>query len=233
MENVFNSIENLGTLNKFKDDNIFAKSLGQDDFLKLMVTQLQNQDPLKPEDQAEFMMQTAMMQSIDQLTGISEGIAKLSKAVDSVLSGDSLISGASLIGKEVTYSGNYTDLKDASAVIRFEVEGEPSRVDVSIIDATGSEIAKLAGNHPVSGKNMIKWDGKGINGEMVPEGKYAFDVQVFDSADNPLVTKTYATGMVTGVSNDGNKLSFNVNGNVVGLDGIFSVNKIDEGQIGG
>src|SRR5690606_1261481 len=76
--------------------------LGKDAFLKLLVTQLQNQDPLNPLDDKEFIAQLAQFSSLEQMTNVSEGIAALTEKTAQ----QDMLSAVSYIGKEVTAEGS-------------------------------------------------------------------------------------------------------------------------------
>src|SRR5579862_5438610 len=72
-------------------------TLGKNDFLQLLVTQLQNQDPTSPTDSSTFMTQLAQFSTLEQETNISQ-------SVDGLANTESVTQGVSLIGKQVTYT---------------------------------------------------------------------------------------------------------------------------------
>lgn len=82
--------------------NVFgADFIGKDGFLKLLITQLQNQDPLEPMSNEDFAAQLAQFSSLEQMQNMNEGFGKLTDLTK-------LGSSASLIGKEVTYQDQVT-----------------------------------------------------------------------------------------------------------------------------
>ncbi|EES75058.1 flagellar hook capping protein [Paenibacillus sp. oral taxon 786 str. D14] len=112
-----------------------SNELGKDAFLKLMIAQMQNQDPLSPMDNTQMVAQIAQFTSVEQLTNISEQIAAL---------GESLGNDSGLIGKEVTWvtetkTGNY-DVSTGKAEVIIEKE---SGIVESIIVRSGVHYVKV------------------------------------------------------------------------------------------
>src|SRR5690349_14870224 len=96
-----------------------GKSMGRDDFLKLLIAQLQNQDPLKPLDNQEFATQLATFNSLDQLIGINQKLDSLAQQQQLV----GQLGAASLIGKEIIADGNQVTLAAGqSAAIGYAVD---------------------------------------------------------------------------------------------------------------
>ena len=99
--------------------------LGKDDFLKLLVTQLQHQDPLNPMDDKEFIGQMAQFTSLEQLSNVAESMDELRQA-------DQISQGIGLIGHELTYegqdgsllTGTASSVSFADGVIQIEINGE-------------------------------------------------------------------------------------------------------------
>jgi len=125
----------------------------QDRFLKLLVTQLQNQDPLSPMDNAELTSQIAQINTVT-------GIATLNTSVQG-LSGQFLqmqtLQGASLIGKDVIVPGNKLDITDGVAQGGFELGAAADSVKVEIMNAAGKVLDTVQLGAAKSGVNGFNW----------------------------------------------------------------------------
>jgi flagellar basal-body rod modification protein FlgD len=170
--------------------------LGKDDFLTLLVTQLQHQDPLNPQDSTEFTAQLAQFSSLEQLGNVNDNLEYLKLAVASANN----TAAVSLIGKEIIAAGNTVQLIDGNGVdCNFELAGETSAVAVNIYDGYGNFIRTFDGGALSAGAHTLKWDGKDGEGNSVPAGDYTFEVLAVDFNDQMVNATTFTTGKVTGV----------------------------------
>ena len=153
-------------------------------FLKLLVTQLNNQDPLNPMDNAELTSQLAQMSTV---SGIEQLNATLSGLVSQTGS-NQVLQAASLIGYAVLSPGNALSLEmvkdettgvEAPREVPFAVELPASGatdVTVTITDANGNKVRTMQLGALGEGANGAKWDGKNDAGEVVAAGNYQFSV---------------------------------------------------------
>jgi Flagellar hook capping protein len=109
--------------------------LGKDAFLKLLVTQLQNQDPLNPLDDKEFIAQLAQFSSLEQMTNISSGITSLTEKTGQ----QDMLSAVNYIGKEVTAEGSeMTKGENYVTPVYFTLSGAASQVYANVYDANNN-----------------------------------------------------------------------------------------------
>ncbi|MDR6536836.1 flagellar hook assembly protein FlgD [Variovorax soli] len=163
-------------------------------FLKLLVTQLNNQDPLNPMQNAELTSQLAQMSTVS-------GIEKLNSTLSGLVSqtgSNQVLQAASLIGYNVLSPGNQlatTAPKDgeAPAAVPFAVQlpGTAGDVQVKIVDAAGHTVRTLELGSLAEGVNAVSWDGKADDGSAVPAGSYSFTVAA--SNDGSAVQATALT----------------------------------------
>ncbi|MBN2008074.1 flagellar hook assembly protein FlgD [candidate division KSB1 bacterium] len=180
--------------------NLYANQdvLNKDSFLQLLVTQLRHQDPLDPMENTEFVAQLAQFSSLEQMQNVSSGISDLSVLMQSVNNSLS----TELLGKNVKYMGNsfsMTDGQDGS--MNFYLESN-ANVKITIYDENESVVAKIARPELDGGAQTVTWDGKNIDGEQVPEGRYTFDVEATDSNGDDVNVATFAVDKVTGLKFD-------------------------------
>ncbi len=176
-------------------------TLGKEDFLKLLIIQLQYQDPLSPMKNTEFMAQLAQFSSLEQLQNVNSNLQAnflLTQSLNNSLA-------TNLIGKRVVALGNEIYLTgDEGEEITFDL-AEDAGVTVEIYDTEGNLVKTLKGGALSSGRNQIHWDGKDNDGNSLPAGNYSFEVKATDSEGNSVDVTTYSTGLVTGVKfEDGN-----------------------------
>lgn len=116
-----------------------SSTMGKDEFLKLLITQLQNQDPMQPLDDKEFIAQMAQFTSVEQLMNISSQLDAMSSSLGSV---------SGLIGKEATWMQN-TDDSSSEYVIDGDTSSDglylTGTVD-AIVMRSGIQYAKIGSN---------------------------------------------------------------------------------------
>ena len=149
-------------------------------FLKLLVTQLNNQDPLNPMQNAELTSQLAQMSTVS-------GIEKLNSTLSGLVnqtSSNQLLQATSLIGYNVLSPGDTLTTKapeegkePASQAFAVELPGTASDVDIKIVDGTGKVVRTISADSMTEGVNAVTWDGKDDTGAVVPAGAYRFTVE--------------------------------------------------------
>jgi flagellar basal-body rod modification protein FlgD len=180
--------------------NLTDKTVTQDDFLKLLIAQLQNQDPMKPMDNQEFAAQLAQFNSLGQLIEINSKLGALQSGQGST----SQYNAASLIGKEISSAGNKVSLAaDAAPSIGYQLSANAVRVVVSIVNASGELVRQLDAGARSAGDQAIVWDGKDGAGRKLPPGEYGFEINAFDLAGRKVPASGKIQGLVTGVKLDG------------------------------
>ncbi len=146
-----------------------SNKLGQEDFLKLMTTQLKNQDPTKPMDNGAFLAQIAQFSSV---SGIQEMQASVKQLVET-LSSNQTMQAASLVGKTVVASAD-SMFYDGEHGVQGGVEltNAADNVVVGIYDQSGQLVRKMELGFQRSGTLPFTWDGLMTNGAAAPPGAY-------------------------------------------------------------
>jgi flagellar basal-body rod modification protein FlgD len=146
-------------------------TLGKQDFLKLLITQLRNQDPLNPLDQNQFLAQTAQFTSLENLQNISAQLTDMK----TIAQGQTLTQGASLLGKAAAASGRDVALGTSPADLAFTVQ-TPGNVQLQILDAQGTVLRHLSTDIDTAGDYTVTWDGFDAAGQSVAPGVYHYRV---------------------------------------------------------
>ncbi|MCB1997725.1 MAG: flagellar hook assembly protein FlgD [Burkholderiaceae bacterium] len=125
-----------------------------DRFLKLLVTQLQNQDPLNPMDNAEL---TSQMAQINTVTGI-ENLNNSVQSMHASFLQMQALQGASLVGRDVTVDGNQLTLVDGKLQGGFSLAGPADSVQVEVLNPSGAVVDTLQLGAQDGGRHGFAWD---------------------------------------------------------------------------
>ena len=176
----------------------------QDRFLKLLVTQLQNQDPLSPMDNAELTSQIAQINTVT-------GIATLNTSVQA-LSGQFLqmqtLQGAALIGKDVIVPGNKLDIENGVAQGGFELAAAADSVKVEVLNAAGTVVDTVQLGASNAGVNGFNW----VSGNYDNSSGLSFRVTAMSGATK-LDTTLLMRDTVNAVSTSGSSLTLELDRN--------------------
>ena len=143
--------------------------LGQEDFMELMVAQLENQDPTKPMDNFEFLSQIAQFGTVDGIQGLQKGFSDLS----GVLSANQTLQAASLVGRKVVTESNLGVLGGGDSLdASIQLPGNSSQVQLFVQDMSGRLIHSRTLGAAAAGELKLQWDGTDDNGGIAPSGQY-------------------------------------------------------------
>lgn len=163
-------------------------------FLTLLTTQLQNQDPMNPMENAELTSQLAQLSTV-------EGIEKLNTMMSQLLSAQESSDGlqaAALIGRGVLVEGKGMQLTEAGAVGGFELDGPADKVTLSIKDAAGIEVATVELTDVEAGSHNYLWDGTAKDGTRAADGLYTVSVSA-TQGEQSVVSRSLQFAAVTSV----------------------------------
>lgn len=140
----------------------------QDRFMTLLVTQMKNQDPLNPLDNAQLTSQLAQLSTV---TGIDKLNSTVQALMASTQSSQSL-QAASMIGRAVLVPGSGTTLTDSKALFGVELAEPVDALQVTITDAAGNTVRTLNLGAQAAGSMALSWDGSTNSGGVAPDGRY-------------------------------------------------------------
>jgi flagellar basal-body rod modification protein FlgD len=145
--------------------------LDQNAFLKLMIAQLKNQDPTKPQDPSEFMSQLAQFSQVTSTQNMEQSIQSLTDSMRST----QVLNGTSLVGHDILSVAN-TDTIDSGGTVTGAVDAPKGTTAVKIVvkDAAGAEVRTFDLKDVAQGINNFTWDGKTNTGVTAPAGQYTF-----------------------------------------------------------
>lgn len=189
-----------GTRNAIKDNVTIA----QDRFMKLLVEQMKNQDPLNPMDNAQV---TSQMAQLSTVTGIDKLNKTLESLISSVQAGQSY-QASSMIGRNVLVPGNKVITTGEGGYLGVELPLGADKLEVTIKDAVGSVIKTMSLGSQNSGSVPIKWDGRADDGSISKAGSYQFTVDATIAGQKQAATSlSYAEVLSISNSSAGVKLN--------------------------
>ncbi|MBR4741637.1 MAG: flagellar hook assembly protein FlgD [Desulfovibrio sp.] len=192
-----------------------GSNMDKEDFLMLLVTQFQYQDPLNPMEDQEFIAQMAQFSSLEQLMNLNDSMQGLTDATEN----QQMVNATSYIGKQVSITGNtigkVTDGEGKTTISTFRYAfGDNVKEGVlTVTDSTGKAVytETLAGK---MGNQTFEFNWNGLNdkGVVVPDGTYVINLAAYNQAGEAVLSDQVVDATVTSVVNQGDTV-------YLGLDG--------------
>lgn len=189
------SISNLTTLSGQQD--VGTGEMGKEEFLKLLTTQLANQDPLSPVKNEEFVAQLATFSSLEQQIGTNERLDGISMNLLS----QSSASAVSFIGKDVRAMADWVEYDGSTPTgIDYELLDASEKVTLTIRDASGKLVRTVTLDAHEKGDHSYVWDGMDKNGSPLDEGTYTVGIAASNIDGDSVQALPVSTGRITGIS---------------------------------
>jgi len=182
-----------------------------DRFLTLLVTQLKNQDPLNPLDNAQITSQLAQLSTVSGINQLNTTLSSLSASMDA----KQYLQAANLVGHYVVVDGNALTLADKKSTGAFQLASDADKVTVSITDATGRVVRTMDLGATSAGVMTFDWDGADDTGAAMRDGKYTISITASSSGKTVSATPL-AVGQVKG-------LIPGANGGTLDVDGVGKI----------
>ncbi len=150
-------------------------SLGQEDFLTLMISQFRNQDPFEPMDNGEFLGQLAQFSTVNGIASLNSAFQGLAGSMQD----NQALQAASLVGHSVLAVTDIAHLNDSDSIRGgIELESSASNVQVDITDRSGELVQRLDLGEQPSGMVRFTWDGISSSGKRAGSGNYQVTARV-------------------------------------------------------
>jgi flagellar basal-body rod modification protein FlgD len=219
MSTISNDIANIASTTSTRKTAATTTALGKDDFMKLLLAQLKNQNPLNPMEGTEFAVQLAQFSSLEQLTNLNTEIK--TQGINQLTLG--YAQSVSMIGKEVVAQNGNTVMVDRSSVdLNYQLSGAAEAVDILIYDQNGKLMKVIEGSGKSEGQNSTTW-----NCSDMPQGQYTFQVSAKDANGDSVTTSPMVSGKVTAVHFKNNAITLTVNGQELALNNVVSVKQAE------
>jgi len=219
--NISNQIKNNGIANALAGQA--GKTMEKDEFLKLLVTQLSHQDPLKPMESHEFASQLAQFSSLEQLQNMNgtmeESIMSdymMTQSINNTLA-------TTLIGKTAVANGNKITFSGEPSNIQFNLNSSVETLTLTIKDSSGNIVRTITETELSEGLNSVDWDGKNSLGDTVIEGDYNYKITAYNNEGDLIQSQSLISGKIDGISYDENGIVLMINGNKINLNEILEI----------
>ncbi len=179
-----------------KEKRVPKNELGKDDFLKLFVTQLQNQNPLNPEADTEMAAKLAQFNGLEQMLNVNKSLEKMLVEQNQGRN----LQLVNYVGRDVTVDGGRIKL----------TEGKPTQVECNLENAAGQTVLEVRNSSGIlvtqidqgpkdAGTHVLKWDGKTHDGKSLPDGVYTLSMSARNIDGKPIPVSMTSKVKVTGI----------------------------------
>lgn len=204
-----------------KASNKPSNELGQADFLELMMTQIQNQDPLNPMESDDFLSQMAQFGTVNGVNELNNSFSSLANSLQS----SQALQASTMVGNSVLVQGNQAELVQGGEIeAAVDLQQSTSNLSVNIVDAFGQTVRTVDLGSQTSGLTKFTWDGLDNNGQTMPAGNYS--IQATSNVNNETIAQNvyvYAKVDSVTLSQTGGEPLLNLNG-----IGQISINQVKE-----
>lgn len=194
-------------------------TLGETDFLTLLVAQLEHQDPLEPQDNTEFVAQLAQFSALEEQTATNSKLDELIAAQGS----SEQTAAFSLLGQEVIVASDSLYLQGDDIELGFNLDQSAANANITIKDEDGNSVASLSLTDLEDGYNFVNWNGTDSSGDPLPKGVYTMEIEVTDSVGEAVENQPLVKVRVDEVSLDSSGSILITDAGNIPLSGVSSV----------
>ena len=195
-------------------------ALGPDAFLRLLVTQIRNQDPMAPMDTDNMMTQLSQLTSVERLVAIDGRLETLGLATAGIANSQA----SDLVGRYVEADTSHVLLAEGSSLESgFELGAGAASATVEFRDASGHVVRTLSLGALAAGPARFTWDGRDETGATLPSGRYGVTVRAVDSDGAPVRVDLRTRGVVDAVRYEGGYPALSVAGTEVVMGDVRSI----------
>ena len=204
------------------DQSANSLSSNFDTFLKLLTTQLQNQDPLDPMDSNEFTRQLVEFSGVEQAIHTNKNLEQLISLVSASSAGNAV----SYLGKEATAASTTTTLEDGEANWNYTLP-KASVATIATVTNSSGRVVYVGPASGTVGANTFTWDGNDNRGNALPEGNYTVTITAKDSEGTLITPSISIKGIVNSVEFENGSPALTIGGTRVPLADITSISAPD------
>lgn len=213
------SVSNVNSNSVLSDLSISSKSSNEvsgeaaadkNMFMKLLLAQIKNQDPLKPTDQTDFVAQLAQFSTLEGIQNLNSSV----QDIGSMYRSTQALQATALVGRDVLVPGSVGYLDAGSKIEGMIAEGQASGdITMTIKDASGAVVASRDLGNVGDAETPFSWDGTDNNGNALPAGLYSITIEGNSGGNNKaLETNIYSRVNSVSIINNQGGMLLNLNG---------------------
>jgi len=209
-----------------------ANDVGKMEFMRMLVAQLQHQDPLSPVESQDFSAQLAQFSSLDELSQINELLQQsvgndllVTQSINNTLA-------TNLIGKEITALGSRVEFDGENPVdLNYMLTSYAESVTVKVVDTAGNVVKTIESKGVAPGNRALEWDGTGDDGQEMAEGTYSFEVSAVGSNGAELEAIELIRGIATSLTYEGGNAVLKVGEIMLSLSDVLEISSGKDMQL--
>ncbi|SFX18224.1 flagellar hook assembly protein FlgD [Marinospirillum alkaliphilum] len=173
-----------------------SNEMGKQEFMRLLVTQLENQDPLNPQDNTEFIAQLAQFSSLEGITNLNTTVGQFATSLQSTQA----LQASTLVGRQVQVLTNWSELEPGKSIKgTIDLPKSAGDVFVAVYAPNGEYLGDISLGSRGAGEISFEWDGLDTDGESFPAGAYQFRAYATHNGEHEAVDM-YLSRNVTSVA---------------------------------
>ncbi len=175
-----------------------SRALGKEEFMKLLIAQMQNQDPLSPLSNTEFVAQLATFSNLEQLITANDNLQAIEAEQANLVNSQAL----NLLGKQALVAGD-GQVRVAGGrpdTIVYTLAGAAKDATLTIYGKNGETLRTLTLDPSGTGRVTLEWDGKDEHGNPLPDGDYRIEAKATDSSGNAIQVNVFKSLSIDGVT---------------------------------
>jgi flagellar basal-body rod modification protein FlgD len=189
------SVASTATTSTATSSSLASSSLTSNDFMKLLVNELQNQNPLDPTSTTDFVNQLASYATFDQQQTLNTNLSSLATSFNSLLT----LNSSNYIGHAVVAKADSATLQSGQIGFGYSLNSAAKSVTLTVSDSSGNTVWTGSGT-TTAGSNSFTWDGKTTDGTQLADGgQYSLTVTATDSSRAAISGYTTVSGTVTAI----------------------------------
>jgi flagellar basal-body rod modification protein FlgD len=199
-----------------------SSALGKDEFLKILVAQLANQDPTQPQDSSTFVAELAQFSSLESQQNTVSNLNALMIGQATA----NQTAATAFIGKQVEYHNTSLGWDGTTPVVAsVSLAASAQKVSVSVADSGGNVVRTIPVGASSAGDLPIVWDGRDDKGRVAPAGTYTFQPTAYDAAGKAVAINLSTGGTVSGVAFEGGVPLLRIGTELVKMSDVTSINE--------